>query len=344
MIKLFSDYGGWMNLLKGNYRKGASALRGILTNPDAATQMLADDAALMAIYGDVSYADGSCWCADVIGRTAYAPEAFNRYLVLIGISDKGTWAESSADLVVLNRIISAGLLPVVEHSPAITMPKRTLANDSWTTIASAQAAARLVYSLRDAKDVSLSGIGTMTLEIADFDHEFLAESTAAAKAPMTFLCRNLLPTTYKMNTGSTNVGGFPASAMQTTLNTTIYNAMPADLRNAIRTSFKWYGTGNGKTAGAWSGHKLWLPLEQEMGLSSYAPTTEKNNGARTYPIFTDDASRIKKLNNGAGAANIYWLASPYAGDASSFCYVRSSGAANNNIASNAYGVCFGFAI
>lgn len=344
MIKLFQDYGNWMNLFKGNYRKGANSLRGILTNPEAAVQMLADDGALMAIYGDVDYTDGSCWCADVIGATEYAPEAFNRYLNLIGVSEKATWDQTAADLPTLNAILKAGLLEVIEHSPAIVVPKRDLASDSWAVIRSAQAAASLVYSRKDTKDVNLTGIGTMTVEIADFDHDFLTPSTAGEKAPITFLTKHLLYTTYQMNTSNTNSGGFPASALQTTLNGTIHDALPADLQEVIRTIYKWYGTGSATTNGQWSGHKLWVPLEYEMGLSSYSPATEQSNGARAYPIFTSNASRVKKLSNGAGAANAYWEASPHASTSGNFCNVNNGGAASYYNAASALGVCFGFCV
>src|SRR5699024_7330296 len=122
---LLSDYGNWMNMLKGNYRKGANTLRGILTNPDAAEQMIGEDAAIMAIYGDVDYSDGSCWCADVIGNTDYAPDAFNRYLNLIGVSTDDTWAESSADTSVLQEIVgNPTLLAIMQNSPSLSIKKR----------------------------------------------------------------------------------------------------------------------------------------------------------------------------------------------------------------------------
>ena len=91
-------------------------------------------------------------------------------------------------------------------------------------------------------------------------------------------------------------------------------------------------------------YKLWLPLTFEMfGESIYSPATERTTGnARQYPIFTDNASRIKKMNNGGGSAQWYWLASPDATNATNFCNVNSDGSSNNNNnASNSNGVCFG---
>ena len=219
---------------------------------------------------------------------------------------------------------------------------------SWAQIDTLGTAGVLgkMFALGDTKDVTLSGIGTMTLQIADFDHDYLSGTTTANKAAVTFLCKNLLYQTYKMNRGDTNSGGFPSSSLCSTLNGSIYNALPSDLKAVIKTAYKWYGTGNATTNGKWSGHKLWLPLAFEMfGESSYSPATERNTGnARQYPIFTGNASRIKKMNNGGGSAQWYWLASPYATNATSFCIVHSDGSSYNSSASNSAGVCFGLCV
>lgn len=219
---------------------------------------------------------------------------------------------------------------------------------SWVQINTLGAAGVLgkIFSLGDTKDVTLSGIGTMTLQIADFDHDYLSGTTTANKAAVTFLCKNLLYKTYQMNSSETNNGGFPSSSLRSTLDGSIYNALPSDLKAVIKTAYKWYGTGNNTTNGKWSGHKLWLPLTFEMfGESRYSPTTEHTTGnARQYPIFTNNASRIKKMNNGGGSAQWYWLASPYATDATYFCGVHADGSGDGYYASDSGGVCFGLCV
>lgn len=220
---------------------------------------------------------------------------------------------------------------------------------SWAQIDSLGAAGVLgkMFALGDTKDVALSGIGTMTLQIADFDHDYLSGATTAKKAAVTFLCKNLLYKTYQMNGSDTNNGGFPASSLCSTLNGSIYNALPPDLKSVIKTAYKWYGTGNNTTNGKWSGHKLWLPLTFEMfGISKKSPTTERTMGnARQYPIFTDSASRIKKMNNGGGPENVYWLASPPASDTAGFCSVDHYGSDEYYaLASDILGVCFGLCV
>lgn len=219
---------------------------------------------------------------------------------------------------------------------------------SWAQINALGTAGVLgkIFALGDTKDVTLSGIGTMTLQIADFDHDYLSGATTAKKAAVTFLCKNLLYKYYQMNGSDTNNGGFPSSSLRSTLDGSIYNALPSDLKAVIKTAYKWYGTGNNTTNGKWSGHKLWLPLTFEMfGESSYSPATERTTGnARQYPIFTDNASRIKKMNNGGGSAQWYWLASPHAAYATYFCNVDSGGGSYYGNASGSSGVCFGLCV
>lgn len=219
---------------------------------------------------------------------------------------------------------------------------------SWAQINTLGAAGVLgkIFALGDTKDVTLSGIGTMTLQIADFDHDYLSGATTAKKAAVTFLCKNLLYQDYQMNSSNTNRGGFPSSALCSTLNRSIYNALPSDLKAVIKTAYKWYGTGDSTTNGKWSGHKLWLPLTFEMfGETSYSPPTERTTGnARQYPIFTNNASRIKKMNNGGVSASYYWLASPDATNATYFCTVHGDGSSNIGGASASGGVCFGLCV
>ena len=224
----------------------------------------------------------------------------------------------------------------------------SFATDSWETIAAVSEAglASQYYNLGDTKDITLSGIGTMTLEIADFDHDYLSASTSAQKAGISLITKDLLYDTYTMNPSNTNSGGFPNSGLQMELTMSLAGTFPTDLWNVIKPIYKWYGTGNGTTNGEWHGSRLWIPLEYEMfGTTTYSPATEHTTGnARKYPIFTDNASRIKRLNNGSGAENWYWEASPPASNTTPFCTVSSGGGASASGASSAGGVCFGLSV
>ena len=225
---------------------------------------------------------------------------------------------------------------------------RSFATDSWETIAAVSEAgtASQYYQIGDTKDITLSGIGTMTLEIADFDHDYLSASTSAQKAGISLITKDLLYETKQMNSTDTNVGGFPDSELYDYLSTTVWNALPAELRNVVKTIYKWYGTGNNTTNGEWFGSKIWSPLEYELfGTTKYSPATEHTTGnARKYPIFTDNASRIKRMNNGSGSADYYWEASPYASSATVFCRVNSRGITSAPYGNVSSGVCFGLCV
>ena len=349
MDKLLADYGAWMNMLRGNYRKGAGTLRGLLANPAYAQKVLADDAAIMAIYGDVNYKDGSCWCADVIGKTPYAPDAFNRYLNLAGVSDKGTWAETAADQTVTDKLrANLALRKIVMHSDILNeLPDIGLNTDTWEFISQRgkDGTHREFYDLRETKDIELTGIGTMTVEIADFDHEVVDTSTTPKRTPFSFLTKDLLYLNYKMNTTSTNSSGFYGSVLKTTLNSTVWSSMPTELRQKLRSVYKRHGTGNASEGTVESSYNIWIPTEYEMfGVAQYGPANEAVKPYRPYPIFTDDESRIKRINNGGGGQRDYWLASPAKSNASGFCIVMSNGKETYAGAEGSYGVCFGFAV
>ena len=202
------------------------------------------------------------------------------------------------------------------------------------------------FQLGDTFDIELSGIGSMTVEIADFNHDYLSGNTSASTAGISFITKGLLYEDYIF--GNSNRGGFPESQLCDTLSSTIWNAIPVDWRNVIKTVYKWYGTGNKTSNGVWFGSKLWVPLEYEMfGSNKHGPTTEHSVGnARKYPIFTDNTSRIKRMNNNYGNINYYWTGTPIYNNSDSICAIYKDGTLWTDCGAYApnVGVCFGFCI
>lgn len=216
----------------------------------------------------------------------------------------------------------------------------TLAENSWAQIAAVSAAgnAENYWSVGDEIDIVVDG-ETLTLQIYGFNHDDL---TGSGKAGITFGMKNLMATTRQMNTSNTNAGGFTGSAMYDWLQNTLYPLLPEDLRGAIKAVDKKTSAGSQSTTINTDSMKLFLFSAIENGLRT---TTDvyKDEG-ETYPIFTDNASRIKKLSNGTGSANYWWERSPYPTNSASFCSVASFGSASTSAASYSYGVCFGFCI
>lgn len=64
-----------------------------------------------------------------------------------------------------------------------------------------------------------------------------------------------------------------------------------------------------------------------------------NNGGTTA-----NANLIKKLSNGGGSANYWWLRSPYVGSSTTFRCISSTGTVDYSSAHITYGVSFGFCV
>ena len=214
-----------------------------------------------------------------------------------------------------------------------------LADYSWSAIAaiSESGQASNVWNIGDEKDITV-GSETITLQIYDFNHDDLSTS---GKAGITFGLKNLMASTKAMNSSNTNSGGFTGSAMYTWLQGDLYNSLPSDLKSVIKEVKKKASAGSQSTTINTNSMKIFLFSEVEcFGTTSYSVSGEGSQ----YPIFTDAASRTKKLSNGSGSARGWWERSPVASSSTSFCNVINSGDADNNSASNTYGVCFGFCV
>ncbi len=214
-----------------------------------------------------------------------------------------------------------------------------LSENSWAQIAAVSAAgnAENYWSVGDEIDIVVDG-ETLTLQIYGFNHDDL---TGGGKAGITFGLKNLMAATRQMNSSNTNAGGFTGSAMYNWLQNTLYPLLPDDLKSAIKAVDKKTSAGQQSTTINTDSMKLFLFSEVEcFGTTTYSVAGE----GEVYPIFTDSASRIKKLSNGAGSAYSWWERSPNASSSTGFCIVTSSGTANATSASNSRGVCFGFCI
>ena len=234
---------------------------------------------------------------------------------------------------------------------------------SWADIAAISESGRAAayFGVGEEKTIELTTGEKVTLVILGFNHDDL---TGGGKAGMTIGMKNLLATTYKMNSSSTNAGGWDDSAMRTSTMTTLLSQLPADLRNVIKQVNKKATAGSQSTTITTSADKLFLfalaELASKTGLENSTGTSIKNNAA-TYEqegtqyeyfkntvgdadIYKACPALVKKLSNGGGSANYWWLRSPRLGGSTYFWYVRSSGDVSGDYASYSYGVSFGFCV
>lgn len=78
--------------------------------------------------------------------------------------------------------------------------------------------------------------------------------------------------------------------------------------------------------------------------SGYASEGEQYEYWKTVKDGTVAADRVKKLSNGGGSANTWWLRSPHVSSSSYFWYINSTGIVSIGSASSTDGVSFGFCV
>lgn len=187
------------------------------------------------------------------------------------------------------------------------------------------------------KTLTLTTNEVITAEVADFNHDTLQDGSTA---PISFIMKNCFNQTYQMNSSATNAGGWKDSALRTTLNSTILNTFPSDLKSLIKYTKKQRYNGGGSVSTLNTVYdKLWIPSEKEL-FGTYSYTGGSGEGTQ-YPIFTDNASRIKYRN---GSAQYYWTSSAYGSYAGYFVAVRTDGGVRDSGASSSNGVVAGFCI
>lgn len=218
-----------------------------------------------------------------------------------------------------------------------------LRNNTWEIIdrASRKGIASDLWNIGDEIDITPSGTfnETVTLQIWDFNH--FDKSDGSGKAGIVFGLKNLMSVKGKMNSEDTSFGGWSSSYMKNTVMQQIFNSMSEDLQSVI----KLVNTqANNSPYGAQdSQDKVFLPGLVECGLS--ISSDEYNDGNQIqFPIFTDNTSRIKKLSNGVGNVEPWWLRSTFTTGAGSYYFtiVNTSGAWTREYASYDKGVCFCF--
>lgn len=158
-----------------------------------------------------------------------------------------------------------------------------------------------------------------------------------------FLMKNLLDRTQKMNTEGTNSGGWAKTLMRTWLNARVYNGLPDQWKLLVQQVKVTSSIGSQSYDLSTSNDYIWLPSCKEVGFNTTTSPYAGESDA-TINYFTSDQSRIKKLNNGTGNANYWWLRSPNIGSSTYFSLVYASGIYYPSGANSSLGVCFGFCI
>ena len=234
------------------------------------------------------------------------------------------------------------------------------------------------WAVGDRKQVTLNGtVGSLSLSnfstyafIIGFNHNSSREGSGRihfqlAKTALsggTDIC--FIDTSYesygssaafRMNTDRSNSGGWEDSYMRnnicgTSKSTTsgrIMGAIPADLRNALKSVTKYTNnTGNSSSSGAVTATTdfFFLLAEYEVfGNITYSNTYEANY-QQQYAYYSAGNSKVKYRHNSTKSSVSWWLRSPTTVSTTGFVTVYTKGIVNIDVADASLGFAPGFCV
>ena len=281
---------------------------------------------------------------------------------------------------------TSGTVNVVSSttSYAITLSfvSDTLNENSWDTISEVSDAGQGAnyWAIGDRKQVTLNGtVGSLSLSnfstyafIIGFNHNSsregsgrihfqLAKTALSGGTDICFTDGSYNSTgssaAFRMNTSRTNSGGWNSSYMRnnicgtskTSTSGRIMGAIPADLRNALKSVTKYTdNTANG--GGSVSSYVtattdfFFLLSEYEVfGNITYGNTYEVNY-QQQYAYYSAGNSKVKYRHNSTGSAAYWWLRSPSAGSSYFFVTVYAVGTVTGDGAYFSLGFAPGFCV
>lgn len=209
------------------------------------------------------------------------------------------------------------------------------ANNTWEQIIAACHNNEVpdTWKVADQKPMTINGVDYQ-IDIIGKNHDDYSDGSG--KAPLTFQLHDCYADKKAMNTSGTNRGGYTSCVMRNTHLPAILARMPTEVQNGIREVNKLTSAGDKSTTINTTADKLFLLSEIEI----FGSTKYSRGGEGTqYDYYKAGNSKVKKFN---GSANDWWERSPSGLNSAHFCIVGSDSGAYYDIASNAFGVAFGF--
>lgn len=245
-------------------------------------------------------------------------------------------------------IITASLLNNMENGIEIASTNKTWEEMNWNDIIIATRTGKYKnFVVGDTKEISLGTEGVINMQIVSIDVDDLADETG--KAPLTFISRELLLTSHRMNpalspssppyTNATGaVGGWNRSEGRSYLATNILPLIPQTIQDAIKTVTKHsnaYNTSGSLVENDATDDKLWIPSYREIFGDDTCETT-----GPVYDIF-DNIENRRKQKPGGSSAVVWFLRS--ARDVGYFWAVKANGETTYSTAGD-YGIAVGFCL
>ena len=298
--------------------------------------------------------DGSNWVAQV--------DEYGTYTIT-GTYSGGTKTETLN--VEVNQEYSLGL----GYTPV-----PTLNDNDWATIsyASKNNLGESLWSVGDSKQITLDGQidNGLTLNnystyvfILGFNHNETLEghgiSFGGFKSALSGgvdIC--LIDSVYgqykssglwfNMNNSTSNVGGWEQSRMRNNLIPQFKSCLENELVNVLKTVNKYSDNtgGNSNTASYVTAttDTIFLLAEYEVfGTRSDANSAEQNYQAQ-YQYYKNGNSKVKYRHSSAGSTAAWWLRSVDASNSRNFCFVNTSGGADDSYANHSFGFAPAFVV
>lgn len=255
-----------------------------------------------------------------------------------------------------------------------------LDENTWEQIseASSSGVAENIWEVGDRKEVVLNGtVGALTFEdyhtyayIIGFDHNAavegdhrihfqLAMTALSGGTDICFTDGQYLnagsSAAFRMNTRDTSSGGWKDSYMRnnicgtskTSTSGRIMGAIPAELRNALKSVTK-YTNNNGRNSAlsavtATTDYFFLLSEYEVFGNITYSNSYEANY-QQQYAHYSTGNSKVKYRHNSTGSAANWWLRSPGVDAVGNFVRVLYGGSVSSFSANYSYGFAPGFCV
>ena len=219
-----------------------------------------------------------------------------------------------------NKTLSFSVTYVQADENAVKVPHaESFADDDWDIVINTLKTGNIApYEVGDEKEVDLGTFGKHKLRIANSTtpEECLTEGFSQTACGVVLEFVDVI-TKHVINSTNTNVGGWPASEMRTYVNSDIYNALPATIKNAIidTTVVSGHGATTGETNFTstdklylLSTHEVWEDVDGNTSSGiDYRDTTYHNTRQLDYykglNVTTSNYSSAIKKN---GTSNYYW--------------------------------------
>lgn len=147
----------------------------------------------------------------------------------------------------------------------------------------------------------------ITLQVCGFNKYYLTENDSK-RCSFSLLASHLLDRKSPFNNSNTNVGGWATSALNTFLNTRLYDALPAQMKLLVKQVKVASAIGGKSSEVSYSDCYITVPAAKELNPSM---TNEPYNSEIDDPISYMTSDTMRKRAYNGGDFDYYWTRSPH---------------------------------